>query len=454
MEIIHYLTMVRFILTIIICTFSSFIINAQVFYSNGSLIHINNGLLFHSNGGVVLSNTTQLTNNGTMTITKNSVLYSIPGNFEIDSNSVVSGDGKYSVEQDWVNNAVFNGDNSEVILFGDKEQFITTDNATVTQFNNLTLTGNGSGVDRRKSLLNVNSLTGPQGILNLNDRELNTNSHIFTVENNVASSIINSTTYNDEGFVSSVNTGYLIRRTNFVDKYLFPVGSSDGTRRYRPVTISPQAASDNKYAVRFNNYIADYDNYFITSHEGSIGEVNSLFYHSIERISGTSNADVEVFFIPSVDNDWKNLANWKTAASEWKNILATTNSTSGNFKNVSKIDWNFPVNDNAYVLENIDYKIVISEVISPNQDGENDYFVITGLDAYPNSEVWIFNRWGTEVFHSDDYQNDWDGTSQSSLNISGDNLPEGTYYYVLNLGGTEEQTNSGETYKGFIYLKR
>lgn len=46
---------------------------------------------------------------------------------------------------------------------------------------------------------------------------------------------------------------------------------------------------------------------------------------------------------------------------------------------------------------------------------------------------------------------DWDGRSQSKYNIAGDELPEGTYYYILKLG---VGLGIDRTYKGFIYLKR
>ncbi len=98
--------------------------------------------------------------------------------------------------------------------------------------------------------------------------------------------------------------------------------------------------------------------------------------------------------------------------------------------------------------------IVIPEVFSPNGDGQNDKFYIEGLDGYPNSKVWIYNRWGSEVYYHENYQNDWDGKSISKLNVAGDDLPEGTYYYILQLGGNEGQPNAGEMHKGYVYLKR
>ncbi len=98
--------------------------------------------------------------------------------------------------------------------------------------------------------------------------------------------------------------------------------------------------------------------------------------------------------------------------------------------------------------------IVIPEIFSPNGDASNEFFVVDGLNGYPNTKIWIHNRWGTEVFQSDNYQNNWDGKSQSKLNVSGDDLPEGTYFYIMQLGAVSEQSESGEIYKGYVYLKR
>lgn len=65
---------------------------------------------------------------------------------------------------------------------------------------------------------------------------------------------------------------------------------------------------------------------------------------------------------------------------------------------------------------------------SPNGDGQNDQFEIPGLAKYPKASITIVNRWGKVVFAADPYQNDWDGTS-----LTGQRLPETTYYYILDL---------------------
>lgn len=86
--------------------------------------------------------------------------------------------------------------------------------------------------------------------------------------------------------------------------------------------------------------------------------------------------------------------------------------------------------------------IEIPEVITPNGDGANDYFYITGIDDVDRVEVSIMNRWGIEVFYSRDYQNNWDGT-----NSNGEFLTNDTYFYLVNVPNRSVM-------KGFVVLKR
>ncbi|OAV43509.1 gliding motility-associated C-terminal domain-containing protein [Lewinella sp. 4G2] len=81
----------------------------------------------------------------------------------------------------------------------------------------------------------------------------------------------------------------------------------------------------------------------------------------------------------------------------------------------------------------------IPNIFTPNGDGVNDNFVIPCLlngEAFPRSEVTVYNQWGDEVFRSGQpYRNDWSGTFQ------GGDLPVGTYFYLVNRGdGTQTMT--------------
>lgn len=396
---------------------------AQILYSAGETIHVNNGAILYCNGGIVLSNSTQLTNNGTLTTTKNSTLPQ-PGNFEINSNTVVSGNGTYNVEQDWVNDATFNGNNGEVVLFGNDEQSITSANGTITTFNNLTLTGNGTNINRRKSLLNVSSGTGINGVLNLNDRELNTDVYSFSVENTNPSAILNATAFNNEGFVSSLTNGFLTRRTNQQTDYLFPVGSSDGIHRYRPAEINPNSIAEQIYEVRMNNYSADNDGYFLAQKEETVDVVNPLFFHSIHRSQGNSDADIKLFFVPSTDNDWMSFAHWYPTEQRWNDVGNTTENNASNFKFILKESWNFPTNSDQYALVNTIYPFSIPNVFTPNGDGINDLYFITSSGLTEFSLI-IVNRWGELVFETDDPNEGWDGT------VNGNKCSDGVYFYSM-----------------------
>ena len=91
--------------------------------------------------------------------------------------------------------------------------------------------------------------------------------------------------------------------------------------------------------------------------------------------------------------------------------------------------------------------IVIPDAFSPNGDGTNDVFVITNIEYYPDNKFMVFNRWGNKVYAATPYQNKWDGTSQYGSAFK-EGLPEGTYYYILDLG------NDKDPYTGYIYLRR
>jgi gliding motility-associated-like protein len=83
---------------------------------------------------------------------------------------------------------------------------------------------------------------------------------------------------------------------------------------------------------------------------------------------------------------------------------------------------------------------IIRNIVTMNKDNFNDYWYISGIDYYPFTAVEVFNLYGKQVYKSDDYKNDWAGTS------NGKNLPNGTYYYIVRKGGTDEQ------YKGTLTL--
>ena len=80
----------------------------------------------------------------------------------------------------------------------------------------------------------------------------------------------------------------------------------------------------------------------------------------------------------------------------------------------------------------IELPIDINNIITPNNDGYNDNWVIDNIDNYPLCRVSIYDIFGLEVFSSvgyNEYQR-WDGTK------NGLPLASGTYFYIINLGSS------------------
>ena len=82
---------------------------------------------------------------------------------------------------------------------------------------------------------------------------------------------------------------------------------------------------------------------------------------------------------------------------------------------------------------------IIQKGISVNNDGLNDTFDLTGFDV---KKLTIFNRLGMKVYSRSGYVNEWGGKSDD-----GDELPDGTYYYIID-------RNTGDTKTGWIYINR
>ncbi|AEH00763.1 choice-of-anchor L domain-containing protein [Lacinutrix sp. 5H-3-7-4] len=82
---------------------------------------------------------------------------------------------------------------------------------------------------------------------------------------------------------------------------------------------------------------------------------------------------------------------------------------------------------------------VIPQGISPDGDGLNDNFDLSSFDV---QSLQIFNRNGRMVYEKTNYKDEWHGQS-----LDGDELPVGTYYYVMNYQGNK-------TKAAWVYINR
>lgn len=111
-------------------------------------------------------------------------------------------------------------------------------------------------------------------------------------------------------------------------------------------------------------------------------------------------------------------------------------------------DGNFNIYDSVTIVENqVDCADSLNFYtgITPNGDGNNDFWTVEGLELVKDNQVSIFNRWGDLVWSTTGYDNVasgdkvWKGT-----NSNGGELPDATYFYVIEA--------NGRTYKGWVEL--
>ena len=113
--------------------------------------------------------------------------------------------------------------------------------------------------------------------------------------------------------------------------------------------------------------------------------------------------------------------------------------------------------DDSTIIIFPDIPFEIFNVVSSNDDGLNDFFLLSGIEYFPNNNVKIYNRWGLLVFETDGYggstgrENVFRGYSEGRTTINKDRLlTTGTYFYLIK----REHPATGEQLidKGFLYV--
>lgn len=98
------------------------------------------------------------------------------------------------------------------------------------------------------------------------------------------------------------------------------------------------------------------------------------------------------------------------------------------------------LSDEVYV-EPTEGCFFISTGLTPNGDGDNDLWLLGGIEYYPSAKIQVFNRWGQSVFESRGYNNPWDGSYQ------GQQLPVADYYFVIDYAEDKEPITGTVTIK-------
>lgn len=152
--------------------------------------------------------------------------------------------------------------------------------------------------------------------------------------------------------------------------------------------------------------------------------------------SGTYNPKTGIWSIPSINTGTIQTLTLTVKVVDFNDYL-----NNAHLVKLDQIDTNSANNqDTATVSPNC---LKIYNEFSPNDDGQNDFFYIDCIERYPDNQLEIFNRWGNLVYFQKGYKNTWDGKEEGSAKT----LPEGTYFYILDLGDGSKKTS------GWLYLK-
>lgn len=230
------------------------------------------------------------------------------------------------------------------------------------------------------------------------------------------------------------------------ESFVFPVGDQGV---YQPLRITSGNSDDLSVAFKMSPFID-------LSSSLELQQISNRFYW---KVAGTKEAAVTLSWnrfsdLSTLTEELGALVMVGYTGTQWEIIPAQlepfgletnepTTLNQGAISSIDRVDFSrYEALSLGSVLLNTE--LVISEGITPNGDGINDTWFIENIERYPEVKIWVFNRWGSEVFQADgNYNNTWDATYKNNTQ----RLPSGPYYYRI------DQDNNGTIdLDGWIYI--
>ena len=302
---------------------------ASVYMMPGSYMIVNNDSLHNSQG--LIQNAGDLRVAGDIINDAGALLTGGP----------VTSTGLYDIGGNWANSGTFTAYRDSVMLNGPTTpggiQLIT--GTQISAFYDLILAGT-PGSSKAQTLNATVS-----NILDLRTDELATQQNEMLVLNTSPAAITQSGTQPAIGYVSSLGNGTLSRATNSTSAYIFPTGtpsalvSSTTPFYYRPIDFSPTNSASNIYGARLVDN-PDSDTYLVEHYDDSLCKVNPHYYHRLYHSGGSSSANLTMYFDPSADGYWTDMAHWGAPRSNKWNYMGASNEGSGyGFTSVEIPNW-------------------------------------------------------------------------------------------------------------------
>ncbi len=233
--------------------------------------------------------------------------------------------------------------------------------------------------------------------------------------------------------VIAINSGTICNGTSFT---LFPTGAINYTYSSFSNVVAPSVtASYTVVGQDVNNCVNNGVATIVVDQPPTIANAGSDIETSAPKVSLNGN-------IPSIGlGQWSLLSGYGEFSSYndpsgiFTNIKAGKNSLLWTIRNGS-----CPETSDTLVINRKEF--IIPQLITPNNDGDNDVLYFNVIEYTNNVKIEIFDRWGALVYKNDDYKNDFDGKK-----LNGDELLDDTYFVILNIPNEN-------TYTSYLTIKR
>lgn len=309
-------------------------------------------------------------------------------------------------------------------------------NSTGTDLSNvaLTLTGSTKNVLNTSNALDIDKLTIDTdgnytvgGAWKITTALLLTKGNLLTTR--LGSSKLVYTGSDDlNGSEASYVNGPLFIRSS-ADQHTFPIGDAKG---YAPVRLGKIEELDKDTEFGFDITSADpgfattdavteiYKDRFWQLFNGNGGTFSGSPISLSSNLTTTSIQESPVILELDQSNTQKNLG-----GSVATGFFASSDKASSTGKYYA-------------IGKSIDVKLIVHKLITPDNDGKNDVLYIQGIDAYPDNEVTILDRWGVPFYSKKSFKNYPLNSLPQQADVDFTKMAIGNYIVVVNLLGKPE----------------
>lgn len=244
--------------------------------------------------------------------------------------------------------------------------------------------------------------------------------------------------YTDTGLVNDSIYCYYVKSFGHYEVVTFPRPLLNKSQRACGVPIDTVAPCPP--ALRVTNDCDQYNNQPWDAQ-------NFINYLRWSLSDSSCNDDVAAYYIYRGDNESSLVfldSITSKADSSFNHVLTDNLAGCYAVKAVDRIGNQSPFS-NVFCIDNCPY-YVLPNTFTPNGDGQNETFHPYRPHRFvPKIEMRIYNRWGNEVFRTEDPEIEWDGTDQKTGKPVSDGVYiYGGYYYEQRLSGLVRRPLSGE----------